>query len=289
MRIVTSREELLVARTELTSRDASSLGFVPTMGYLHEGHLSLVRAAQQDNDAVAVSIFVNPTQFGEGEDLASYPRDLERDLALLEAAGVDVVWTPRAQDVYPPGFDTYVVPGGVADVLEGARRPGHFRGVATVLTVLFRLLQPQRAYFGQKDAQQVAVVRQVVRDLALGVEVVACPIIREPDGLAMSSRNTYLTAADRAAATVLSRALRAADSAWRGGESDATTLRALMRSVLADEPGTVIDYVSVADPVSLAELEAVDPSVGALASMAVRVGQPRLIDNLVLLPYGTAT
>lgn len=289
MRIVTSREELLVARTELTSRDASSLGFVPTMGYLHEGHLSLVRAAQQDNDAVAVSIFVNPTQFGEGEDLASYPRDLERDLALLEAAGVDLVWTPRAQDVYPPGFDTYVVPGGVADVLEGARRPGHFRGVATVLTVLFRLLQPQRAYFGQKDAQQVAVVRQVVRDLALGVEVVACPIIREPDGLAMSSRNTYLTAADRAAATVLSRALRAADSAWRGGESDATTLRALMRSVLADEPGTVIDYVSVADPVSLAELEAVDPSVGALASMAVRVGQPRLIDNLVLLPYGTAT
>lgn len=289
MRIVTSREELLVARTELTSRDASSLGFVPTMGYLHEGHLSLVRAAQQDNDAVAVSIFVNPTQFGEGEDLASYPRDLERDLALLEAAGVDVVWTPRAQDVYPPGFDTYVVPGGVADVLEGARRPGHFRGVATVLTVLFRLLQPQRAYFGQKDAQQVAVVRQVVRDLALGVEVVACPIIREPDGLAMSSRNTYLTAADRAAATVLSRALRAADSAWRGGESDAATLRALMRSVLADEPGALIDYVSVADPVSLAELEAVDPSVGALASMAVRVGQPRLIDNLVLLPYGTAT
>ena len=289
MRVVTSRDELLVARTELNSHGAASLGFVPTMGYLHEGHLSLVRAAQQENDAVAVSIFVNPTQFGAGEDLDSYPRNLDRDLALLRAAGVDLVWTPRAEDVYPPGFDTYVVTGGVADVLEGARRPGHFRGVATVLTVLIRLLQPQRAYFGQKDAQQVAVVRQVVRDLALGVEVVACPIIREPDGLAMSSRNTYLTAADRAAATVLSRALRAADSAWRGGESDATTLRALMRSVLADEPGTVIDYVSVADPVSLAELEAVDPSVGALASMAVRVGQPRLIDNLVLLPYGTAT
>lgn len=288
MRIVTSREELLVARTELNSHGAASLGFVPTMGYLHEGHLSLVRAAQQETDAVAVSIFVNPTQFGAGEDLDSYPRDLDRDLAFLEAAGVDLVWTPRAVDVYPPGFDTYVVPGGVADVLEGARRSGHFRGVATVLTVLFRLLQPQRAYFGQKDAQQVAVVRQVVRDLALGVDVVACPIVREPDGLALSSRNVYLTPEDRTAATVLSRALREAESAWRAGETDATTLRALIRSVLADEPRAVVDYVSVADPVSLAELDTVDPAVGALASMAVRVGQPRLIDNLVLLPYGTA-
>lgn len=287
MRVVTSREELRTARAELVAGGAASLGFVPTMGYLHEGHLSLVRAAQQENEAVAVSIFVNPTQFGEGEDLDAYPRDLDRDLALLSEAGVDLVWTPGVADVYPPGFDTYVVPGGVADVLEGARRPGHFRGVATVLTVLFRLLGPHRAYFGQKDAQQVAVVRQVVRDLALEVDVVACSIVREPDGLAMSSRNAYLTPEDRAAATVLSRALRAAGDAWRAGECDAAQLRTLMRSVLDAEPRAEAEYVSVAHPATLAELDTVDPAVGALASMAVRVGRPRLIDNLVLLPYGT--
>lgn len=288
MRIVRSREELRAARADLVAAGAASLGFVPTMGYLHEGHLSLVRAAQQDNAAVAVSIFVNPTQFGEGEDLDAYPRDLDRDLALLEAAGVDLVWTPGVTDVYPSGFDTYVVPGGVAEVLEGARRPGHFRGVATVLTVLFGALRPDRAYFGQKDAQQVAVVRQVVRDLALGVQVVACPIIREPDGLAMSSRNTYLTTGDRQAATVLSRALREAESAWQGGECDAEALRGRMRTVLAAEPRAEVDYVSVAHPDSLVELDAIDPAVGALASMAVRVGRPRLIDNVVLLPYGTS-
>ncbi|SDB80022.1 pantothenate synthetase [Raineyella antarctica] len=287
MRIATTRQELRSARAELRAEGVGSLGFVPTMGYLHEGHLSLVAAAQQQNDAVAVSIFVNPTQFGPNEDLASYPRDLDRDLALLEAAGVDLVWTPGVADVYPPGFDTYVVPGGVADVLEGAQRPGHFRGVATVLTVLFRVLQPQRAYFGQKDAQQVAVVRQVVRDLVLDVEVVACPIVREPDGLALSSRNSYLTAADRDAATVLSRALRTAEGAWLAGERDATALRTLMLEVLADEPRAEVDYVSVAHPDSLAELSAVDPAVGALLSLAVRVGRPRLIDNVVLLPCGT--
>lgn len=287
MRVATTRQELARERAALLEGGAASLGFVPTMGYLHEGHLSLVRAAQAENDAVVASIFVNPAQFGEGEDLASYPRDLERDLAMLAEAGVDLVWTPGVADVYPPGFDTSVTPGGVAEVLEGARRPGHFRGVATVLTVLFRVLEPHRAYFGQKDAQQVAVVRQVVRDLALDVDVVACPIVREPDGLAMSSRNTYLTAPDRAAATVLSRALWRAEDAWRDGERDAARLKQLMEAVLADEPRAEVDYVSVAHPDTLAELETVDPSVGALASLAVRVGRPRLIDNVTLSPYGT--
>ncbi len=287
MKVVTTRAELSAARAELAPGGRGSVGFVPTMGYLHEGHLSLVRASAERNDATVVSIFVNPTQFGPNEDLASYPRDLDRDLALLESAGVDLVWTPRVEDVYPAGFTTYVTPGGVADVLEGAQRPGHFRGVATVLTVMFCLLRPRRAYFGQKDAQQVAVVRQVVRDLALGVEVVACPIIREPDGLALSSRNSYLTAEDRTAATVLSRALVAAEAAWQAGEQDAEALRTTMRQVLAAEPRAELDYVSVAHPDSLAELATVDPRVGALASMAVRVGTPRLIDNRMLLPYGT--
>lgn len=287
MRVVTSRAELRRARNDLVAARAASIGFVPTMGYLHAGHLSLVRAAREQNDAVVVSIFVNPTQFGEGEDLDSYPRDLDRDLAMLADAGVDLVWTPGVGDVYPPGFDTYVTPGRVAEVLEGARRPGHFRGVATVLTILFRVLEPQRAYFGQKDAQQVAVVRRLVRDLVLDVEVIAQPIIREADGLAMSSRNTYLSAEDRAAAPVLSRALRAAEQAWRDGEHDAGQLRNLIGSVLAAEPRAEVEYVSIAHPDSLTELSSVDPAVGALASLAVRVGRPRLIDNVTLSPYGT--
>lgn len=287
MRVVTSREELRQARADLVAAGAAGIGFVPTMGYLHEGHLSLVRAAREQNAVVVVSIFVNPTQFGEGEDLDSYPRDLTRDLAMLADAGVDLVWTPGVADVYPPGFDTYVTPGRVAEVLEGARRPGHFRGVATVLTILFRVLEPQRAYFGQKDAQQVAVVRQLVRDLVLDVEVIAHPIVREADGLAMSSRNTYLSAEDRAAAPVLSRALRAAEQAWQGGERDAGKLRDLIGSVLAGEPRAEVEYVSVAHPDSLTELSSVDPAVGALASLAVRVGRPRLIDNVTLSPCGT--
>ncbi|MEA5154744.1 pantoate--beta-alanine ligase [Raineyella sp.] len=282
MKVVTTREELRVARAGLSG----GVGLVPTMGFLHDGHLSLVRRAKQENDAAAVSIFVNPTQFGPTEDLAAYPRDLDHDLALLADAGVDLVWTPRVEDVYPAGFDTYVTPGGVADVLEGARRPGHFRGVATIISILFHLVAPQRAYFGQKDAQQVAVIRQLVRDLGLPVGIVAGPIIREPDGLAMSSRNTYLSAEDRPAALVLSRALHAAELAWDGGERDAEALRATMRQILAAEPRATVDYVSVAHPDTLAELATVDPAVGALASLAVRVGTPRLIDNLVLAPRG---
>ncbi|WOP17524.1 pantoate--beta-alanine ligase [Raineyella sp. LH-20] len=303
MKVVTTREELRTARAELevgpdtaggditvagAARPSGvgrrSVGLVPTMGFLHEGHLSLVRRAREENDATVVSIFVNPTQFGPSEDLEAYPRDLDHDLALLDGAGVDLVWTPQVEDVYPAGFDTYVTPGGVADVLEGARRPGHFRGVATIISILFHLCAPDRAYFGQKDAQQVAVIRQLVRDLGLPVEIVACPIVREPDGLAMSSRNTYLAAADRPAALVLSRALQAAGRAWADGEGDAEALRTILRDVITAEPRAVVDYVSVADPRTLAELTAVDPAVGALASLAVRVGAPRLIDNLVLAP-----
>ncbi len=280
MKVVTTREELRAARAGLPG----GVGLVPTMGFLHDGHLSLVRRAREENDAAAVSIFVNPTQFGPAEDLAAYPRDLDHDLALLADAGVDLVWTPQVEDVYPAGFDTYVTPGGVADVLEGARRPGHFRGVATIVSILFHLVAPRRAYFGQKDAQQVAVIRQLVRDLGLPVDVVACPIIREADGLAMSSRNTYLTAEDRPAALVLSRALQAASRAWDGGVRDAEALRTTMREIIATEPHAALDYVSVAHPASLAELDDVDPAVGALASLAVRVGAPRLIDNLVLAP-----
>lgn len=259
---------------------------VPTMGYLHDGHLALVDRARAECDAVVVSIFVNPTQFGPNEDLDAYPRDVDRDLALLEAAGVDLVFTPGVGDIYPSGAATWVDVGGVADVLEGAHRPGHFRGVATVVTILFQLVGPDRAYFGQKDAQQLAVIRQLVRDLGIPLEIVGCPTVREPDGLAMSSRNALLGAEDRKAAVCLSRALLAVEAAWKAGETDADALRAVMNQVLAAEPRVDVEYVSVAHPVSLEELSGVDPAVGALVSLAARVGRPRLIDNVVLAPRG---
>lgn len=255
-------------------------GLVPTMGFLHEGHLSLVDRAKAENDHVAVSIFVNPTQFSPMEDLSAYPRDLERDLALLDSRGVDLVWTPEPQVVYPPGFQTYVTVEEVSRPLEGASRPTHFRGVATVVAKLFNVFQPDRAYFGQKDAQQAVVIRQMARDLDFPLEVVVCPIVREADGLALSSRNVYLTPEQRAAAPVLSRALTAARACWDAGERDGERLRAAMLSVLAGEPLALVDYVSAADPATLAELgRATD---GALLSMAVRVGRARLIDNLLL-------
>lgn len=209
---------------------------------------------------MAVSIFVNPTQFGPAEDLASYPRDLDRDLA-LQQVGADVVWTPRAADIYPPGFSTFVDVGQVTDVLEGAGRPGHFRGVATVVSILVNVVRPTAAYFGRKDAQQCVVLTRVVADLALGVDVVICPTVREPDGLAMSSRNAYLDASHRPAATVLIRALRAAEAAWNEGESRAVVLRERMSDMLAAEPLAVEEYVSVADP-RMAELDLVDPARG---------------------------
>jgi pantoate--beta-alanine ligase len=256
------------------------VGFVPTMGFLHEGHIALVRRARDENAHVAASIFVNPSQFGPREDLGAYPRDLPRDLAMLAAAGCDMVFVPEAAEMYPPGFQTWVEVGAVGAPLEGARRPGHFRGVATVVAKLLGIVQPARAYFGQKDAQQLAVIRTMVRDLDLPVAVVGCPTVREADGLALSSRNVYLGPAERAAAPVLYRALGAARDAWRSGERSAERLRQAMRAVLDAEPLADTDYVSVADPLTVDELTTV--TGGALLSMAVRIGRARLIDNLTL-------
>jgi pantoate--beta-alanine ligase len=258
----------------------AEVGLVPTMGYLHEGHLSLVRRAAEENPCVAASVFVNPTQFGPDEDLAAYPRDLPRDVALLAEAGCQLVFAPEPGEVYLPGHQAWVEPGHVAQPLEGAHRPGHFRGVATVVLKLFGIVEPTRAYFGRKDAQQLAVINTMVRDLNVPVRIVACPTVREPDGLAMSSRNTYLDTAEREAATVLHRALGAARDAWEAGERDAGRLRRIMRDVLASEPLARPDYVSVADPDTLAELEVVTGEV--LLSMAVRIGKTRLIDNVVV-------
>jgi pantoate--beta-alanine ligase len=261
------------------------VGLVPTMGFLHEGHVSLVERARRENARVAVSLFVNPTQFGPGEDLARYPRDLERDRALLQAAGCDLLFVPTAEEMYPAGSQTTVDAGAVAAPLEGERRPGHFRGVATVVLKLLNIAQPQRAYFGEKDAQQLAVIRRLVRDLDVPVEVVGCPTVREPDGLAKSSRNAYLDPDDRRAAPVLYRALSVARDAWERGERSPAILRALMTSVLATEPRARVDYVSAADPSSFAELA--EPTNGpVLLSMAVKVGRARLIDNVVLPPAG---
>ncbi len=276
MKVVTTLAELRAARAELQN----PLGFVPTMGYLHAGHLSLVRAARAECTAVAASIFVNPTQFGPTEDLASYPRDLDHDLSLLEAEGVDLVWTPTVEVMYPPRYQTWVTVEEVTQPLEGARRPTHFRGVTTVVAKLFNAVQPQKAYFGQKDAQQVAVVRQMVRDLNFPVEVVVCPIVREPDGLALSSRNVYLNPQERAAAIVLSRALKAARQAYQGGERDANRLRGILQAHFDAEPLAQAQYVSCADLDTLQELETV--AHGALLSVAVFLGKTRLIDNEIL-------
>jgi len=250
------------------------------MGYLHEGHLSLIRRAKSECDHVAVSIFVNPAQFGVNEDLSKYPRDLERDLNLIRPLGVEFVWTPTPEIMYPAGYQTWVEVEAMTRPLEGSMRPTHFRGVTTVVAKLFNAVQPQKAYFGQKDAQQAAVIRQMVRDLNFPLEVVVCPTVREADGLAMSSRNKYLEGADRAAAVVLFRALSAAKSAYEGGERKADRLRELMKEVLAGEPRAIVQYVSCADYDSLAELDVITGK--SLLSMAVILGRTRLIDNFVL-------
>ena len=273
----------VISLSELGSARASfagKVGLVPTMGYLHEGHLSLVRRARQDCEHVVVSIFVNPTQFGPKEDLSKYPRDLDRDLSLLEPLGVDLVWPPSSEEMYPPGYQTWVEVEGITRPLEGAMRPGHFRGVTTVVAKLFNAVQPHRAYFGQKDAQQAAVIRQMARDLSYPLEVVVCPIVREPDGLAMSSRNVYLDPEQRKAATVLYRSLCAAKEAYDDGERDAEKIRGKMKEVLASEPLAEVQYVSCADYNTLEELETVTGN--ALLSMAVFVGKTRLIDNMIL-------
>jgi pantoate--beta-alanine ligase len=257
-----------------------SVGFVPTMGYLHDGHLELVRHARAENITVIASIFVNPSQFGPQEDFTSYPRDTERDLAMLEEENVRLVFMPSAEEMYPPGFSTWVDVEKVTERLEGESRPGHFRGVATVVAKLFNIVQPDRAYFGQKDAQQLAVIYRMVSDLALNLDIVAVPTVREPDGLAMSSRNIYLTAEERKAALVLWKALCLARGHWEKGQRDVESLRQEMASLIEHEPFANIDYISIADPETLEEVAVIDRP--ALVSLAVRIGGTRLIDNTML-------
>jgi len=276
MKVVATIKDVRAARAALPS----PVGFVPTMGYLHEGHLALVRAARTQNQSVVVSIFVNPKQFGPNEDYASYPRDLDRDLRLLEQEAVDLVFAPSVEEMYPPGFSTFVDVGPLGEILEGARRPGHFRGVATVVTRLFCLIQPDRAYFGQKDAQQCVVIKKLVADLGLPIEIVTVPTVREPDGLAMSSRNVYLDPEQRVAARVLSASLRAAAEAYERGERNAEALRRLVSQIIAGEPRAQLDYVSVADAETLEELSTVDRP--ALISLAAWIGRARLIDNIIV-------
>ncbi len=259
---------------------SGSWGLVPTMGALHTGHLELVRHARRENDHVAVSIFVNPTQFAPGGDFDRYPRNLERDLEVLKPLGVELVFAPADSEMYPPGYQTFVIVEEVTKPLEGAHRPGHFRGVTTVVAKLFNVIEPTRAYFGQKDAQQVVVIRQMVRDLAFPVELVIGETVREPDGLALSSRNAYLAPHEREAATVLFRALSAARSRYEHGERSGRVLRETMLDVLAREPLAQVEYVSAADPITLQELEEIPGR--ALLSLAVRIGTTRLIDNLLV-------
>jgi pantoate--beta-alanine ligase len=280
MNTVTTLREFQTARATL----AGPVGFVPTMGYLHDGHLSLARLARESCESVVASIFVNPTQFAPTEDLSSYPRDLERDLELLEAEGCDLVLAPATNDeFYPAGYDTWVDVGGITRQLEGKSRPTHFRGVATVVAKLFNLVQPQRAFFGQKDAQQALVIRRMIRDLNYNIELVLGPTIREDDGLAMSSRNAYLTPEQRAAAPVLRRCLDHVEKLYADGERKADRLREAMQIFLDAEPLALPDYMSVADLDSLEELETITGK--ALVSLAVRFGSTRLIDNTIL-PQG---
>lgn len=276
MKTVTTISELRNAREELPE----PVGLVPTMGYLHEGHLSLAHRAREECRSVVASIFVNPTQFAPEEDLDSYPRDLERDLRLLEEAGVDLVWMPTPDVMYPEGYQTWVEVADLTQMLEGASRPTHFRGVTTVVAKLFNGVMPQKAYFGQKDAQQAVVIRRMVTDLDFPIEIVVCPIVREPDGLAMSSRNTYLDPEQREAATVLNRSLNAARDAFDIGERDAGALRDLVTEIMAAEPLATLEYISCAHPDTLKELDG--PVDKALLSMAARVGKTRLIDNMVI-------
>jgi pantoate--beta-alanine ligase len=257
-----------------------TLGLVPTMGALHEGHLSLVRAAQANGHAVAVSIFVNPTQFGPKEDFTAYPRTFDEDCKTLETAGVEVVFAPSAEEMYPPGSSTFVEVEGLSDRLDGASRPGHFRGVATVVAKLLNIFAPERAYFGQKDAAQVAVLRKMVRDQHFPVHLVVCPTVREPDGLAMSSRNRNLSAEERRQALVLSRALLSVQQLVEGGERDSKKLIAGALRVLGGEPGVQVDYFRIVDPDTLEDVAGAHQ--GALVAVAARVGVTRLIDNSLL-------
>ena len=276
MKVIEKIDEMKQSRQQL----AEPVGFVPTMGYFHDGHLALVKRARAENPSVVVSIFVNPTQFGPQEDFDKYPRDPQRDLALLEKEKVDIVFMPSAAEMYPAGFSSWVEVEKVTERLEGASRPGFFRGVATVVAKLFNIIQPNRAYFGQKDAQQAIVIKKMVANLNMNLEIVTIPTVREPDGLAMSSRNTYLNPKERQAATVLYQALSLAQKLWSQGERNAQRLRQEMTGLIQKQPLATIDYVSVADAETLGELDTVRPP--ALVSLAVKIGSTRLIDNIVL-------
>jgi pantoate--beta-alanine ligase len=274
--IVKTISEIRALRQKLKG----SVGLVPTMGFLHEGHLALVKRAKTENSIVMVSIYVNPAQFGPREDFGAYPRDLDRDLELLWKERTDIVFVPSDDEMYPPGFNSWVDVEKVTERLEGASRPEHFRGVATVVAKLFNVVQPTRAYFGQKDAQQVVVIQRMVADLNMNLEVVVVPTVRESDGLAMSSRNVYLNPKERQAATTLFKALTLGQRLWRGGERDAEKIRRQMTALLQKEPLARIDYVSIADTETLEELDLLDRP--AVASLAVRIGKTRLIDNMPL-------
>jgi len=276
MRVLKTIAEIRELRQQLTG----SVGFVPTMGYFHEGHLTLVKRARSEDSTVVVSIFVNPTQFGPSEDLTAYPRDLTRDLKLLEKEKADIVFVPLDEEIYPPGFSSWVDVEKVTKHLEGASRQGHFRGVTTVVAKLFNIVQPTKAYFGQKDAQQAVVIKRMVADLNMNVEIVVVPTVRERDGLAMSSRNSYLTSEECQAAAVLFKSLSLARQLWQGGEKDADKIRQQMTSLIRKEPLAKVDYVSIAVTDTLEELKLIDRP--ALASLAVRIGKTRLIDNTVL-------
>ena len=276
MKVIETVAEMKQVRKKLRG----TLGFVPTMGYLHEGHLTLVRQALAENKFAAASIFVNPTQFGPKEDFRKYPRDPERDLAMLKGVGTHLVFMPPVEEMYPEGFNSWVDVAGVTERLEGAHRPGHFRGVATVVAKLFNIVEPTRSYFGQKDAQQLLVIKKMVADLNINTEVVAATTVREPDGLAMSSRNTYLNAKERQSALVLWRALSLSKEMYLKGERNADRLRQAMTQLISQEPLATIDYVSVANTETLQEFSQIQGP--ALVSMAVRIGNTRLIDNIIL-------
>jgi pantoate--beta-alanine ligase len=276
MQVVGPISELRALRQQLSGK----VGFVPTMGYLHKGHLALVKQARIANPNVIVSIYVNPTQFGPREDFGMYPRELDRDLELLREEGADIVFVPSDNEMYPPEFSSWVDVEKVTERLEGASRPGHFRGVATIVAKLLNIVQPTRAYFGQKDAQQVMVIKRMAVDLNLGIDVVVVPTVREEDGLAMSSRNIYLSPGEHQAATILFKALNSAQKLWQGGEHDANRLRKQMASLIQKEPLARIDYISIADAETLEELNLIDRP--ALASLAVLIGKTRLIDNISL-------
>lgn len=280
MEIIQAPEEM-GRRADAARRDGRVVGFVPTMGYLHEGHLALIRRARSECHLVVASLFVNPLQFGPREDLGRYPRDLPRDAALCREAGVDVLFTPEADAMYPPGYCTFVEVEGLTAGLCGASRPGLFRGVATVVNKLFNIVRPHRAYFGQKDAQQLVIIRRLTRDLNLDVEVVSVPTVREPGGLAMSSRNVYLSPSERQSALALYRALQAAKELLARGERSAATVKKAMADTLAAAPGVRVDYVALVNAETLAETEHIAGRV--LLAVAACVGQARLIDNLVVL------